>query len=138
MDTAYILEELEYEVEMLREEKRNNQNVINQIMNQMNNITWNRNDFDYNNQSYGKDFKPRHDYRISNLPMGDPRFYETTRSRCPSVSPNNKQENTMNRYFSPNFDAREKGRQSYKNMKGIERRESNIKRDDSPRFGNIQ
>jgi hypothetical protein len=54
LDTAYILEELEYEVEMLREEKRNNQGIINQIMNQMNNITWNRNDFDYGNQSYGK------------------------------------------------------------------------------------
>jgi hypothetical protein len=54
LDTAYILEELEYEVEMLREEKRSNQGIINQIMNQMNNITWNRNDFDYGNQSYGK------------------------------------------------------------------------------------
>ena len=54
LDTAYILEELEYEVEILREEKRSNQGIINQIMNQMNNITWNRNDFDYGNQSYGK------------------------------------------------------------------------------------
>lgn len=123
---------------MLREEKRNNQNVINQIMNQMNSITWNRNDFEYGNQSYAKDFKPRYDPRFGNVPMGDPRLYETSRSRCPSVSPNSKQESIVNRYFSPNFDSRDKGRSVFKNMKVFERRQSVVKRDDSPRFGTVQ
>ena len=60
------------------------------------------------------------------------------RSRCPSVSPSNKQQNVMGRYFSPNYDVREQpGRNGQRNMKGYERRDSHIKRDDSPRFGNL-
>lgn len=60
------------------------------------------------------------------------------RSRCPSVSPTNKQENLIGRYFSPNYEIREQpGRNVPRNMKGYERRESHIKRDDSPRFGNL-
>ena len=70
--------------------------------------------------------------------MVDPRHYETTRSRCPSVSPNNKQESMMNRYFSPNFDPRDKGRNIYKNVKEMERRQSNVKRNESPRFGTVE
>ena len=107
-------------------------------MNQMNHITWNRNDLDYGNQSYGKDFKQRYDPRFSNISMGDPRAYETTRSRCPSVSPNSKQESMMNRYFSPNYDPRDKSRNIYKNMKEMERRPSNMKRNESPRFGTVE
>lgn len=68
VDTVYILEELEYEVEMLRQEKRNNQGIINQIMSQMNSITWNRNDFDYSTQSFAnKDSKPRFDPRSNQM-----------------------------------------------------------------------
>jgi hypothetical protein len=91
-------------------------------MNQMNSITWNRNDFEYGNQTYVKDFKSRNDNRFGNVPISDPRFYETSRSRCPSVSPNSRQQNIMNRYFSPNFEPREKSRNILKNMKVFERR----------------
>jgi hypothetical protein len=44
----------------------------------------------------------------------------------------------MNRYFSPNYDPRDKSRNIYKNMKEMERRPSNMKRNESPRFGTVE
>lgn len=59
------------------------------------------------------------------------------RSRCPSVLPTSKPQNATDRYFSPNFDIRDKNtRTLHQNLKSYERYEPINKRDNSPRFGN--
>lgn len=63
IDTAYLLEELEYEVEMLREEKRKDQMIISDIQRKIEGISMartsrinTRHGYEFINRQYGQEY----------------------------------------------------------------------------------
>lgn len=93
VDTAYLLEELEYEVELLREEKRKDQMIISDIQRKIEGISMARTSRINTRHGYDLHRQYQQDYNPDPLPI--PHFEQ----RPPY-------ENRYSKFYSPNYTSR--------------------------------